>query len=76
MRLLWTDTEISVATAARILKTSPDTVMRMLESGLLRGYQLTGKRGWWRVSYESVVDHLNRTREIHALDSPEKSTAK
>lgn len=67
LRLLWGDTEIDVWTAARLLNCSKHTVHRMLEEGLLRGYQLTGKRGRYRVSRESVIEHLEKIREVHAI---------
>jgi len=67
LRLLWGDTEIDVGTTARLLNTSQDMVLRMLEEGLLRGYQLRGKHSHWRVSRESVMEHLEKIRQVHAI---------
>jgi excisionase family DNA binding protein len=65
---LWNDQEISVSTAARILRCSRGTVMYLLERGDLRGYQVTGENGWWRVSYESVADHQEKIRRKYSLN--------
>jgi excisionase family DNA binding protein len=61
--------EISVSRAARLLNTSPDTIVRMLEDHTLKGYQLR-PGGWWKVSYDSVVAYRNHIRKTFALDSP------
>ncbi len=67
LRLLWGDTEIDVGTAARLLNTSDDMVWQMIEEGLLRAYQLRGKHSRWRVSRESVMEHLEKIRQVHAI---------
>jgi excisionase family DNA binding protein len=48
---------ISVARAAELLKCSEDTVLRMIKSDELKGYQLRKKRKGspFRVYYDSVV---------------------
>lgn len=54
-------TEISVSTAARILRTSQWTVRRLIEEGKLKGYRM-GDRAWYRVDYESVVEFLKKAK--------------
>ncbi len=46
--------EVTVSTAARILKVSHDTVARLCAARLLRARRIT-KRGWWRIEYDSVI---------------------
>lgn len=53
---------IDVKCAAKMIACSPMTVRRLLESGELHGYRLTA-RGWWNISYESVVHYLLRLKE-------------
>lgn len=52
---------VSSARAAEMLKCSPDTILRMLEAGELKGYQLRKRPGSpWRVYYDSVVEVAER----------------
>ena len=62
------DTEISVPTAARMLGTSERTIHAMIEEGRLRAYRLTDG-GWYRVSYESLVDYMSVMRSRYLGDS-------
>jgi excisionase family DNA binding protein len=59
-----TTTEVSVSTAARILRTSVDTVRRLIDSGDLVASRWTS-RGWYRLDYDSVIELMkkNRSRE-------------
>jgi excisionase family DNA binding protein len=59
--------EISVSRAARLLNTSPDTIVRMLEDHTLKGYQLR-PGGWWKVSYQSVVEYRAKIRRDYNID--------
>jgi excisionase family DNA binding protein len=58
--------EIGTRQAARMLNTSVDTLMRLVESGEIQAYQLH-EGGWWRVSYDSVIEYRNRISEKYAL---------
>ena len=63
-----TRSEISVARTADILDVSRDTVERMIEDGTLQAYKarLT-KNSPWRVSYSSVLAHVERLHEVNGL---------
>lgn len=52
---------VSVAWVAERLKCSRDTVIRLLQSGDLRGYRLTAV-GWWRVVEKSVAEYEQKLR--------------
>jgi len=47
---------VSVQRIADRLGCSRDTVLRLLESGELRGFRLT-PNGWWRVLESSVLEY-------------------
>lgn len=64
---LWNDQEISVATTARILRTSPEIVRRLIERGVLRAYR-HGEQGWYQVSYESVADYIEKLRSSYLIE--------
>ena len=49
-------TEVTVSTAARVLKVSHDTVARLCEAGTLRARRIT-ERGWWRIEYDSLIEY-------------------
>jgi excisionase family DNA binding protein len=49
--------EISVNTAARIAKCSPDTVRRWIEEGAIAARR-TSLRGWWKINAESLSRYL------------------
>jgi len=51
--------EISVSTAARIAKCSPDTVMRWIEEGAIEAWRIS-PRGWWRIDRASLRRYLER----------------
>lgn len=53
---------MSPAQAAEYLRISRDTVVRMLEEGILRGYRHR-PQGWWKVSRNSVLEHERRLAE-------------
>lgn len=53
---------IGVSVTARILETSPDTVLNLIEDGSLDAYQLR-KGGWWRVDRDSLRRYMNRLDE-------------
>jgi excisionase family DNA binding protein len=57
---------LAVSVVARRLDCSRDTVLRMLQSGMLKGYRLT-LIGWWRVLESSVVEHEEKLKQINAL---------
>jgi excisionase family DNA binding protein len=52
-------TEISVSTAARIAKCSPDTVLRWIEEGAVEAWRIS-RRGWWKIERESLLKYLKR----------------
>jgi len=47
-------TEISVSVAARILRTSRSTVLRLIEIGEIKARR-SGRRGWWIVNRDSIL---------------------
>lgn len=49
-------TEVTVSTAARILRVSHDTVARLCESGTLKARRITN-HGWWRIDYDSLIEY-------------------
>lgn len=57
---------VSVSWVCEELKTSQSNVLRYLEAGLLRGYQLR-PGGWWRVLLDSVVEFKERAASHRAL---------
>jgi excisionase family DNA binding protein len=56
---LFEQNTVSVARVADRLKCSRDTVIRLLQSGELRGYRLT-RFGWWRVIESSVLEYKQK----------------
>jgi excisionase family DNA binding protein len=50
------------AQAAEYLGISRDTVIRMVEEGILRGYRHR-PGGWWKVSKASVLEHERKLSE-------------
>lgn len=50
---------LSVSVVAKRLRCSEMSVIRYLESGLLRGYQMK-PRGWWRIIASSVTEFERR----------------
>jgi excisionase family DNA binding protein len=61
---------ISTAHAAEMLDVSPDTVLDMIEDGTIKAYKMRDKRNSpWRVSYDSVLAHLDH---IHLENGLEK----
>lgn len=48
--------ELSVSRVAERLSCSRDTVLRLLESGQIKGYRLT-PLGWWRILEPSVLEY-------------------
>ena len=59
---------VSIAWVAERLGTGRDTVIRLLQSGALRGYRLTPK-GWWRVVETSVVEYEAKLVSEYAPNS-------
>lgn len=53
---------ISVQRAAELLGVSRTTVYRYIEEDLLKGWHFK-RRGQYKVSYDSVIDLLNRAEE-------------
>jgi excisionase family DNA binding protein len=60
-----TDTQraetVSTQWTAKHLRVSEMTVLRYIEEGLIRAYQLK-PRGWWRISKSSVLEFERITR--------------
>jgi excisionase family DNA binding protein len=52
---------ISVATAARLLRTSTGTIQRMIDEGMLKATRSSPK-GWWKVSRVSLEAHVEKLR--------------
>jgi excisionase family DNA binding protein len=57
---------ISVATAARLLRCSGGTVMRLIQSGELRAHRLS-ERGHWRVERKSLDELTARIRQKYLI---------
>ncbi len=74
MSLFTSSFEIGATRAARLLNTSPDTVLRLIEDGSLEAYQLRA-RSPWRISYDSVVQYRNKIREKFGLDDPKQANS-
>jgi excisionase family DNA binding protein len=55
------DIEVSVKWVAKRLRCSEDTVLRLIEAGDLEAYRWR-EGGWWRISYNSLIDFINRTK--------------
>jgi len=51
--------EISVSTAARLARCSPDTVLRWIEEGAIDAWRVS-RRGWWRIDLGSLERYLER----------------
>ena len=54
--------EISVSTAARIARTSHDTILRLIQDGSIEARRVR-KRSWWKVDYNSLIQFLSRNFE-------------
>jgi excisionase family DNA binding protein len=61
---------LSVVHVAERLRTSRNTVIRLLESGELRGYRLT-PQGWWRVVEQSVAEYEKKLRTEYVPEDGE-----
>ena len=61
---------LSVVHVAERLRTSRNTVIRLLESGELRGYRLT-PQGWWRVVEASVAEYEQKLRQEYVPQDEE-----
>jgi excisionase family DNA binding protein len=59
---------ISVSRAARLIECSTKTVHRLIERGFLWAYQLQDG-GWYRVSYDSVVQYIQMIRKKYPAGS-------
>ncbi len=64
--------EISVSTAARLAKCSPDTVLRWIEEGAIEARQIS-KHGWWKIERESLAKYLKRVSGKGELESTANS---
>lgn len=62
---------LSVVHVAERLRTSRNTVIRLLESGELRGYRLT-PQGWWRVVEASVAEYEKKLRTEYVPEDEEE----
>jgi excisionase family DNA binding protein len=67
-------TEVSVNTAARLAKCSPDTILRWIEEGRFEAWR-TLPRGWWRVNRESLLQYLKRCKRETGLENFERRRA-
>lgn len=67
LSLFGSSIEIGTSRAARLLNTSQDTIIRLIEEGKLKGYRIHGDTGWWRISYDSLVAYRNYLREKFGL---------
>jgi excisionase family DNA binding protein len=64
---------LPVSRVAQRLRCSRDTVMRLVESGTLRGYQLT-PNGWWRILEKSVLEYEADLLQKCGLEQPSTAT--
>lgn len=53
---------VTVKWAADRLRVSEMTVLRYIEAGLFRAYQLK-ERGWWRIVKSSLLEYEKTVRE-------------
>jgi excisionase family DNA binding protein len=60
---------ISAGHAARLLNVSSMTILRMIEAGELKAYQVRQLPGSpWRINYDSVVAYLQAMHKDHGLE--------
>jgi excisionase family DNA binding protein len=61
---------ISASAAARMLNVAISTACAMIQEGTLKGYKINPHkpRSHWRVSYESVLEHLDKVHKVHGLE--------
>lgn len=57
---------IGVSQVGRLLGCDEGTVRRLIDEGLLEAYRLR-PRGWWHVSYESVVAYTEKIRTKYGI---------
>lgn len=55
---------VPVASVAKQMGCSRDTVIRLLQSGDLQGYRLT-PNGWWRVLEDSFLEYKERIESAY-----------
>jgi excisionase family DNA binding protein len=58
---------VSVQRVAEILDVSHDTVVRLVEAGAIKAYQLR-PRSPYRIFYESLLDYIERVHSDAGLD--------
>lgn len=58
---------VSIQRVAEMLDVSHDTVLRMIEAGEIKAYQLRRKSPY-RVFYESVLEYVDRVHRDAGLD--------
>jgi helix-turn-helix protein len=68
---LFTRATKNAAWVARHLKTSPQTVGRMIEAGELEAYKLR-ERGPWHIFLDSVEELEKKIRDRHGLQAAPK----
>ena len=54
--------DLTVAEVARELSASPETVRRLIQSGDLQAYRLSGTAGPWRIEPAELVAYRERQR--------------
>lgn len=62
-RPLGSGPEIGVETAARMIGTGRDNVIRLIEEGRISAYQLR-QRGHYRINRDSVIAYLEEIRSV------------
>ena len=68
---LFSQPTVSVSWVAKHLNKGRDLVVRLLESGMIKGYRMTPK-GWWNVIKESVFEYEEQLRKECGLEPDER----
>ena len=59
--------EIDVRRAQRILGVAKNTLSKMLERHLIRGYRHPGASAPWHIEYDSIVEYCDQLRVLHCI---------
>ena len=63
---LFEEEHVTPKWAAEYLRCSVMTVLRYVEEGRIKGYQMCD-RGWWRILKASLVEYENKLRDKMSL---------
>jgi len=68
---LFSQPTVSVSWVAKHLNKRRDLVIRLLESGMIKGYRMT-PNGWWNVITESVFEYEKKLLKECGLEPEER----